>query len=228
MLKFAGTQLGDGRWFTQSAERNKEPILTVLRRVLPSSGRVLEIASGTGQHVVHFAAALPWLEWQPSDADPELRESVRRRIDAARLGNVRAPIDLEVCRVPWPVARADAVICINMIHVAPWQAAEALLAGAAALLGAGGVLFLYGPYRRHGGHTAPSNEAFDAQLRATDPAWGLRDMEAVVERASDAGLDLAEIVDMPANNFSVVFRKRDALTAPPPVGRGSGTTAAPS
>jgi SAM-dependent methyltransferase len=210
MLKLAGTQFDDGRWFTQAAERNKEPILAVLRKVLPPSGRVLEIASGTGQHVVHFAAALPGLEWQPSDPDVALRESVRRRVDEARLSNVRAPIDLDVRRRPWPVAHADAVVCINMIHVAPWEATDALLAGAASVLGAGGALVLYGPYRRYGGHTALGNEAFDAQLRATDPAWGLRDMEAVVERAAAVGLDLAEVVDMPANNFSVVFRKRVA------------------
>lgn len=207
MLKTAGTQLGDGRWFTQSAERNKDPILAVLVRFLPSSGLALEIASGTGQHVVHFAAAMPQLEWQPSDTDAELRESVRRRICETGLANVREPIDLDVRRLPWPVACADAVVCINMIHVAPWDATDALLNGAARVLRAGGVLFLYGPYRRFGGHTAPSNAAFDAHLRATDPAWGLRDMEVVIERAAAAGLPLAAVVDMPANNFSVVLRK---------------------
>lgn len=210
MLKILGKHLDDGRWFTQSAERNKAPILAVLTRLLPSSGLVLEIASGTGQHVVHFAAGLPELQWQPSDPDADLRESVRRRISETALKNILEPIDLDVRRLPWPIKSADAVVCINMIHVAPWEATEALLSGATSVLNTGGVLFLYGPYRRFGDHTAPSNAAFDAQLRATDPAWGLRDMEAVTERAALVGFELADIVDMPANNFSVVFRKRRA------------------
>jgi cyclopropane fatty-acyl-phospholipid synthase-like methyltransferase len=210
MLKLVGKQLDDGRWFTQAAERNKDPILAVLARFLPSSGLVLEIASGTGQHVVHFAANLPQLEWQPSDPDADLRESVQRRIREAGLTNVRNPIDLDVRRQPWPLASADAVVCINMIHVAPWEATDALLTGAAGVMSAGGALVLYGPYRRFGAHTAPSNASFDAQLRATDPAWGLRDMESVIERAATAGFELADVVDMPANNFSVVFRTRTA------------------
>lgn len=189
-----------------AAERNKDPILQVLRRVLPSSGLVLEVASGTGQHVEHFARALPGLLWQPSDPDPECRASVRGRVKT--LGNIRAPLDLDVVKRPWPVARADAIICINMIHIAPWAAAEALVAGAAQVLGPGGLLFLYGPYRRFGRHTAPSNEAFDASLRARDPAWGVRDLEAVVKLAETAGLALEEVVEMPANNLSVVLRQR--------------------
>jgi hypothetical protein len=126
------------------------------------------------------------------------------------LGNVRAPIDLDVCRFPWPVTHADAVLCINMIHVSPWTATEALLRGARDVLTLGGVLFLYGPYRRYGRHTALSNEAFDAQLRTNDPAWGLRDVEAVVELAGAAGFELAEIVDMPANNFAIVLLSKEA------------------
>jgi hypothetical protein len=126
-------------------------------------------------------------------------------IDRENLGNVRAPVDLDVLRFAWPATQADAILCINMIHVAPWAATEALLMGAKNVLTRGGVLFLYGPYRRFGRHTAPSNEAFDAQLRANDPSWGLRDLEAVVELAGTAGFDLVEIVDMPANNFSVVL-----------------------
>jgi SAM-dependent methyltransferase len=178
-------------------------------RVLPSNGLVLEVGSGTGQHVAHFAAALPQLRWQPSDPDAELRESIRRRVEDEGLGNVLEPIDLDVCRFPWPVARADAIVCINMIHVAPWEATAALLSGATNVLDAGGVLFLYGPYRRFGSHTAPSNAAFDSQLQATDAAWGLRDMEAVVALAFSTGLMLSEVVDMPANNFSVVLRKQN-------------------
>ncbi len=188
-----------------AAERNKEPILRVLRRVLPSSGLVLEIASGSGRHVAHFAPALPGLEWQPSDPDPACRESIRAEV--AGLGNVRAPLDLDVRRRPWPVQRVDAVVCINLIHIAPWPATEALAAGAGEVLGADGVLFLYGPYRRFGRHTAPSNVAFDASLRARDPAWGVRDLETVVELAGSAGFRLEDVVEMPANNLSAVLRK---------------------
>lgn len=207
MLKAQGQKLDDGRWFAAPAERNKDPILAVLARHLPRAGLVLEIASGTGQHVAHFARALPDLTFQPSDADAAFRASVCKWIAAENLGNVRAPIDLDVCRLPWQVARADAVICINMIHVAPWAATAALLAGARAVLGPGGVLFLYGPYRRFGRHTAPSNAAFDAQLRASDPAWGLRDLEAVAELAATAGFAAPEVIDMPANNLSLVFKR---------------------
>lgn len=205
MLKAVGQKLDDGRWFTASADRNKGPILAQLERTLPSAGLVLEIGSGTGQHVAHFAKAFPELTWQPSDSDAAFRESIRSWVGRENLGNVRAPVDLDVCRFPWPVTHADAVLCINMIHVAPWAATEALLRGARKALIHGGMLFLYGPYRRFGRHTAPSNEAFDVQLRANDPAWGLRDLEAVVELAGTAGFELAEIVDMPANNFSVVL-----------------------
>ena len=205
MLKAVGQKLDNGRWFTASAERNKGPILALLERILPHSGLVLEIGSGTGQHVAHFAKALPELTWQPSDSDAAFRESIRLWVGSENLGNVRAPVDLDVCRFPWPVIYADAVLCINMIHVAPWTATEALLRGAKDVLIRGGVLFLYGPYRRFGRHTAPSNEAFDVQLRASDPAWGLRDLESVVELAGTTGFELAEVVDMPANNFSIVL-----------------------
>src|SRR5262245_48951577 len=165
MLKATGEELGDGRWFAAAAERNRGPILALLQRALPRTGLVLEIASGTGQHVVHFAKALPELIWQPSDADAAFRYSIRSWIEQEKLGNVRAPLDLDVCRCPWPLTQADAVLCINMIHVAPWAATAALFEGAKDVLVRGGALVLYGPYRRHGRHTAPSNEAFDAQLR---------------------------------------------------------------
>lgn len=193
----------DGKQVSPSAERNREPILEVLRRVLPARGLVLEIASGSGQHVVHFARALPALEWQPSDADPAMRRSVERWTRAESLANVRAPIAIDV-RQPWPIDRADAVVCINMIHISPWESTLALFAGARSLEPS--VVFLYGPYRRGGAHTAPSNAAFDADLRRRDPAWGVRDMEAVVEAAGAEGLRLDEVVPMPANNFSLVFR----------------------
>lgn len=205
MLKRDGQKLDDGRWVAASAERNKDPILNVLKRVLPHSGLVLEIGSGTGQHVVHFAKALPGLAWQPSDPDEEFRNSVRSWTKAEGLDNVRAPIDLEVCRFPWPVTRADAVLCVNMIHVAPWAATQALFSGARRVLDQGGPLVLYGPYLRSGRHTAASNEAFDARLRAANPSWGLRDLEGVLEIADQAGFRRAEIVEMPANNFGVIL-----------------------
>ena len=189
-----------------AAERNKGPILTVLNGLLPASGLVLEIVSGTGQHVVHFAQGMPHLMWQPSDPDPELRASIRAWIAQTGLSNIRAPLDLDVGRLPWPIERADAVVCINLVHIAPWPATPALMAGAARLLPATGILVLYGPYRREGRHTAPSNEAFDQQLRASNPDWGVRHLEAVTEVAASDGLALRDVIAMPANNFCVVFR----------------------
>lgn len=206
MLKQRGEKTADGKWSIPAAERNKGPILDVLARVLPGRGVVLEVASGTGQHVIHFAKALSDLTWQPSDPDPELRESILQRVEEERLANVNPPIDLDVARLPWPLQAADAVLCINMIHVAPWSATLALLEGAKALLPMQHVLYLYGPYRRFGRHTSASNEQFDADLRARNPEWGLRDLEAVSEVAARAGFVPAEIVEMPANNFSLVFR----------------------
>ncbi|MBY4949627.1 DUF938 domain-containing protein [Cupriavidus respiraculi] len=190
-----------------ATERNRDAILDVLRRVLPPTGLVLEIASGTGQHAVHFAAALPGLTWQPSDPDADSRESIAAWTAHAGLGNVKAPLALDVTQTPWPVQQADAVVCINMIHIAPWAAAQALIAGAGRVLGDGGVLYLYGPYRRHGAHTAPSNAAFDAQLRASNADWGVRDMEAVIALGEAAGFRCDEPVPMPANNFSLILRK---------------------
>lgn len=207
MLKQRGDKAADGKWSIPAAERNKDPILGVLARVLPSRGVVLELASGTGQHVIHFAKALPGLTWQPSDPDAELRESIALRVGEERLTNVSSPIDLDVTRLPWPLQAADAALCINMIHVAPWSATLALFEGASALLPAQHVLFLYGPYRRFGRHTSKSNEQFDSDLRAHNPEWGLRDVEAVTRIAASSGFVLAEIVDMPANNFSLVFKR---------------------
>ncbi|MFL5059927.1 MAG: DUF938 domain-containing protein [Xanthobacteraceae bacterium] len=195
-----------GGLLAPAAERNKEPILAVLRRVLPERGKVLEIASGTGQHIVHFAKALSSLQWQPSDPDHTMHGSIARWIEHERLANVQPPIALNVSE-PWPVDHADAVLCINMIHIAPWQATLDLMAGAGRVLPAGGVLVLYGPYRRFGQHTADSNAVFDAQLRATDPQWGVRDLEAVLDVACRHGIGAQEIVAMPANNFTLVLRK---------------------
>ncbi|HZQ60660.1 MAG TPA: DUF938 domain-containing protein [Casimicrobiaceae bacterium] len=209
MAQVFGEQLPDGRWFSAAAQRNQGPILEVLQRVLPASGAVLEIASGTGQHVAHFASALPDLAWQPSDPMPDCRRSIATWV--GHLPNVRPPIVLDVQQRPWPFTGANAVLCINMLHVAPWSATEALLAGAAEALAPDGILFVYGPFRRADRPTAPTNEAFDAQLRARDPAWGLRDLERVVASAAANALELAEVAEMPANNLSVVFRKSPAM-----------------
>ena len=209
MLKQRGEKTADGKWSIPAAERNKEPILGVLARVLPRRGLVLEIASGTGQHVMHFAKALSDLTWQPSDPDAELRASIALRIREERRANVNRPIDLDVTKLPWPLQTAEAVVAINLIHVAPWSATPALFEGAKALLSTQGVLFLYGPYRRHGQHTSKSNEQFDSDLHAQNSEWGLRDLEAVSETAASSGFALAEIVEMPANNFSLVFKRRE-------------------
>jgi SAM-dependent methyltransferase len=188
-------------------ERNKAPILAVLRRVLPVRGTVLEVASGTGQHVVHFASALPDLTWLPSDPEKDHRNSIQARLVQAGLTNVVAPLALDVLERPWPIDSVDAILCINMIHIAPWQAALALLQEAGRLLPERGVLYLYGPYIREGHETAPSNVAFDEDLRRRNPQWGVRHLAEVVRHAGSAGLVLAEVVGMPANNLSVIFRR---------------------
>ena len=209
MLKQRGEKTADGKWSIPAAERNKDPILGVLARVLPSRGLVLEVASGTGQHVMHFAEALSGLTWQPSDPDAELRESIALRIREERRANVNWPIDLDVTKHPWPLHTADAVVAINMIHVAPWSATLALFEGAKALLSTEHVLVLYGPYRRFGQHTSESNAQFDLDLRVHKPEGGLRDMEAVSDVAAGTGFILAETVQMPANNLTLVFKRHE-------------------
>jgi len=206
----------DHRRHAPAAERNREAILDVLRRVLPARGAVLEIASGTGQHVAHFAAALPDLTWQPSDRDDGDFESIVAWTEHAAVSNVRPPLLLDVTAEAWPVATVDAVCNANMIHISPWHTCLGLMRGAGLHLARDGVLVLYGPYRIAGAHTAPSNAAFDADLRARDPSWGVRDLEAVAEVAAAHGLDLAEHVTMPANNLTLVFRRAVAGSA----GRG--------
>jgi SAM-dependent methyltransferase len=203
----SGGHLPKGPLHSPAAERNKGPILEQLVRLLPDRGLVLEIASGSGQHVAYFAAVCPRLTWQPSDTDPELVESLAARLRLAVRVNVREPLRFDVRAQPWPMTRADAVVCINMIHIAPWASAVGLFSGSAPLLAAGAPLILYGPFRRGGGHTAPSNERFDANLRWRDPEWGVRDLEDVDALATGCGFTMAETVDMPANNLLVTWRR---------------------
>jgi hypothetical protein len=201
--------LTDARRVASAAARNRDPILEVLRTVLPPSGLVLEIASGTGEHAIHFAAALPALRFVPSDPDRGARASIAAWRDHAAVQNLAAPIDLDVLAPAW-WARAphtDAILCINLIHIAPWEATLGLLAGAAILLEPGAPLLLYGPFRRGGRHTAPSNAAFDASLRARDERFGVRDLEAVERVAGDQGLSTDRVVEMPANNLCVALRR---------------------
>ena len=187
--------------------RNRDVILDVLRGVLPSSGLVLEIASGSGEHVVHFARALPGLTFQPSDPEDAALQSIKAWTQDSALSNVRPPVMLDASSDLWPLAAADAVLCINMIHISPWPATKGLIRGCAKLLRKGAPLYLYGPYRRADVITAPSNEAFDASLKSRNPEWGLRDLEAVAELARAEGFSAPEITEMPANKLSVVFRR---------------------
>ena len=188
--------------------RNRDPILAVLRRHLPAQGTVLEIAAGTGEHAAYFAPHFPHLTWQPTDVDADALASIEAHRAAAKAPNLRAPIALDVMAPAWPIERADAVLSINMIHISPWTAAQGLMSGAAKLLAADGVLYLYGPFKENGVHTAPSNDAFDASLRARDPRWGVRDVGDVRDLAKSHGFDFVERVAMPANNLSLVFRRR--------------------
>ena len=190
-----------------AAARNRQPILDVLRPRLPAHGLVLEIASGSGEHIVHFAEALPGLVFQPSDPNAEARASIDDWVGTLGLGNVRAALALDAATDTWPIDAADAVVCCNMVHIAPWEAAIGLIAGAARVLTGDGLLYLYGPYRRNGAHTAPGNEAFDLDLRRRNPAWGVRDLEAVVALAGAQGFSPPEIFDMPTNNLSLIFKR---------------------
>ena len=201
----------DARQYAPAAERNAGPILTILGRHLPPTGTILEIGSGTGQHVIAFATAHPGLSWQPSDPDPAARASIAAWTAAAALANVHAPLDVDVMAEDWtrPLARPlQGLICINLLHIAPWAACTGLMAAAGALLEPGAALYLYGPFKQGDRHTAPSNAQFDRYLRACDPDWGVRDVEAVVECAADHGLDPVALAPMPANNLSVVLRRR--------------------
>jgi len=197
----------DPRQLAPATQRNREPILAVLRQVLPHQGLVLEIASGSGEHAVHFAAAFPDLSFQPSDPDPAALASIDAWARTSTLPNLRPAIRLDAMAPRWPVTQADAILCINMIHISPWAATEGLIRHAAELLPTGGPLYLYGPYRQHDVPLAASNAVFDDSLRRRNPKWGLRELEAVAELARAAGLGEPEVTQMPANNLSVVFRR---------------------
>jgi SAM-dependent methyltransferase len=198
----------DNRLYAPATLRNRDPILSVLRDVLPSTGTVLEVASGSGEHIVHFARHLPGLIFQPSDPDAEALRSIRAWVLDAGVTNVLPPLLIDASAASWPITSADAVLCINMVHIAPWSATEGLIGGAARLLPPDGPLYLYGPYRQQGVPFAPSNEGFDQSLRAHDPSWGVRALEDVAAAAAAAGFGEAVVTPMPANNLSVVFRKR--------------------
>jgi hypothetical protein len=190
-----------------ATERNREPIAAVLREVLPDSGTLLEIASGTGEHAVYFAGLFPNWIWQPTDPDPAALASIEAWRAEAGTPNLLDPLWLDASADRWTAGAADAILCINMVHISPWAATTGLLRGAARRLPSGGPLILYGPYRRAGVPTAPGNEAFDESLRARDSRWGLRELEAVAAEAEANGLSLDRVEPMPANNLTLVFRK---------------------
>jgi hypothetical protein len=188
--------------------RNRDPIVAVLGRVLPASGTVLEVASGSGEHAAYFAERLPHLVWQPSDPEPRHRESIAAWAARTAAINLRPPLDLDTHTGAWPAAAAaNAVVCINMIHIAPWEACAGLMRGAGNILSSGDVLFLHGPFKVSGRPTASSNVAFDQSLRGQNPDWGVRDLGDVAAEAAVHGMALAETVKMPANNLSVVLAK---------------------
>jgi len=233
----------DHRLYAPATARNRDPIRDVLMDVLPPTGLVLEVASGSGEHAVHLATAFPHLIFQPSDPSETARRSIAAWIAETGLGNLRQPIELdarlsgdetvhagtagaettdtgttdtgttgaETARKTWAIDAADALLCINMIHISPWPATIGLILRAAAILPPGAPLYLYGPYKQGGQHTAPSNAAFDASLRARNDAWGVRDLEAVAALAAAAGFSEPQVIEMPANNLSVIFRR---LAAP--------------
>lgn len=205
----------DDRQYAPATQRNREPILGVLQMVLPPTGTVLEIASGTGEHAVFFAPRLAPRNWQPSDFNPVALASIAAWRDHLAVANLYPPLALDVQASEWPVEAPNfaagpitAIACINMIHISPWSACLSLLAGAGRILPQGGILYLYGPYKLQGEHTAASNAAFDLSLRSQNPEWGVRDLEAVVASAASANLELIQTIQMPANNLSVVFQHR--------------------
>ena len=199
----------DLRRFAPATARNREAIRQVLENEWPAQGNVLEIASGSGEHILYFARHASHLNFQPSDPDPEARASIAAWCLHDALPNVAPPLPLDVLEHGWENAlpQSEALLCINMVHIAPWSATTGLLRGAKAVLVPNGLLYLYGPYRRGGQHTAESNSAFDRSLRERNPGWGVRDLETVERQATDQGFTLQRVVEMPAHNLSLIFRK---------------------
>ena len=202
----------DARQYAPATERNREPILKVLKRVLPPQGNILEIASGTGEHAVFFAPRLTPLYWIPSDRDALCRNSITAWKDTLGVNNLAAPLDIDASTSPWAIEttdiKIDAIVNINMIHISPWKSCLGLMAGAGRILKTGGILYLYGPFKRHDKHTAPSNASFDLSLRERNSSWGVRNLEDVVKVAQAEGLALQEVVTMPANNLSAIFQRQ--------------------
>ena len=208
-LWFAGEAPEDGdKRHAPATVRNRDAIADVLRGALPDHGTVLEIASGSGEHAIHFAQAFPALQWQPSDPDVAALRSIAAWAAETKLPNVAQPVQIDASAMDWPVTHADAILCINMVHISPWAATVGLMRGAEWLLPPGGLLYLYGPYVQAGVETAPSNLDFDRSLRSRNPEWGLRNVEDVTALAAEHGLTLDRIEAMPANNISVLYTRR--------------------
>ena len=201
------TDRTDPRLSSPAVFRNRGPIFDILRDALPARGVVLEVASGSGEHINYFAERLPALDWQPSDPSPAARASIAAWTVSDGLTNVRPPLDLDASALPWSVSAADAILAINMVHISPWAATQGLLREAARLLPPGGLLYLYGPFIQAGIALAPSNAAFDADLRERNVVWGLRDLTAVEAAAAESGLKIEAVVPMPSNNLSVIVRR---------------------
>ena len=201
----------DARQYASATQRNRQPILEVLLNILPPQGNILEIASGTGEHGIFFAPRLTPRQWIPSEPNPLLRASISAWQNKFPAANLQPPLDIDVRNEQWSIEelriKIDAIVNINMIHISPWDACLGLMAGAGRILSFGGILYLYGPFKRDGKHTAPSNQAFDRSLKNSNPQWGVRDITEVTKVAENNGLELKEIIAMPANNFSVIWRK---------------------
>ena len=202
----------DAKRYAPATQRNREPILKVLQKILPSKGNILEIASGTGEHAVFFASQFPDCQWYPSDRDAESRASIVAWSKECPTNNLHLPLDIDASTDRWSIETAvipiDAIVNINMIHISPYSACLGLMAGAGRILPSGGILYLYGPYKRKGQHTSLSNEAFDKSLRDRDPQWGVRNLEDVITVAKTNNLLLKGVIAMPANNLSVIFTRK--------------------
>ncbi|MBF2067038.1 MAG: DUF938 domain-containing protein [Calothrix sp. C42_A2020_038] len=204
----------NAKQYAPATQRNREAILEVLQQVIPANGTILEIASGTGEHAVFLAPRLPGHSWVPSDPNPLSRDSIAAWLNELACENVHPPVDIDACLPVWVVeedtfplsAPITAIVNINMIHISPWDACLGLMAGANRILPSGGILYMYGPYKQNGNHTAPSNEAFDTSLKMQNPEWGVRDLEEVIQAAAAQNLGFVKTFQMPANNLSVVFQ----------------------